>query len=59
MKLSYGSEEANLSIILLSIILKMLLFFTGEDIGVEKKNGPIIDFSFDFFYLNFVTDKTR
>ena len=37
----------------------MLLFFTGEDIGVEKKNGPIIDFSFDFFYLNFVTDKTR
>ena len=29
----------------------MLLFFTGEDIAVEKKNGPIINFSFEFFLL--------
>ena len=29
----------------------MLLFFKGEDITVEKKNGPIINFSFEFFLL--------
>ena len=37
----------------------MLFFYTGEDIVVEKKNGEIIDFSFEFFYLNFISDKTR
>ena len=59
MKLFLRHEEANLTIILLSIIMKMLFFFTGEDIVVEKKNGEIIDFSFEFFYLNFVSDKTK
>ena len=44
MKLFLRHEEANLTIILLSIIMKMLFFFTGEDIVVEKKNGEIIDF---------------
>ena len=58
-KLFLGYEEANLTIILLSIIMKMLFFFTSEDIVVEKKNGEIIDFSFEFFYLNFVSDKTK
>ena len=39
MKLFYGSEEANLTIILLSTVtvLKMLLLFTDEDIVVEQK----------------------
>ena len=58
MKLFLGNEEANLIIILLSIIMKMLFFFTGEDIVVEKKNGEIIC-SFEFFYLNFISDKTK
>ena len=55
MKLFLPHEEANLTIILLSIIMKMLFFFTGV---VEKKR-EIIDFSFEFFYLNFISDKTK
>ena len=59
MKLFLGNEEANLTIILLSIIMKMLFFFTSEDIVAEKKKREITDFSLEFFYLNFISDKTK